>query len=71
MCIRDRAQPGQLEMGDFPLTGVPAQGWLLGMAIKAQNEDLGQALQQALQSLRSSGELLAIFQQHGLTLTAP
>ncbi len=66
-----QAQPGQLEMGDFPLTGVPAQGWLLGMAIKAQNEDLGQALQQALQSLRSSGELLAIFQQHGLTLTAP
>ncbi|GGH63426.1 amino acid ABC transporter substrate-binding protein [Comamonas phosphati] len=64
-------RPEQLEISEFPLTGVPAQGWLVGMAIKAKNEDLGQALQQALQSLRSSGELLAIFKQHGLTLTTP
>lgn len=66
-----QARPEQLEISEFPLTGIPPQGWLVGMAIKAKNEDLGQALQQALQSLRSSGELLAIFKQHGLTLTAP
>ncbi len=66
-----QAKRGQFEIGEFPLTGVPAQGWLVGMAIKAKSEELGQALQQALQSLRSSGELMAIFKQHGLTFTAP
>ena len=64
-------KPQQLEISEFPLPGVPAQGWLVGMAIKARNEALGQALQQALDSLRGSGELLAIFKQHGLTFTAP
>ncbi|MBS0293823.1 MAG: transporter substrate-binding domain-containing protein [Proteobacteria bacterium] len=69
--FQSQARPEQWEISEFPLTGVPAQGWLVGMAIKAGNEELGQALQQALQSLRGSGELLAIFKQHGLTLTAP
>ena len=46
---------------------LPAQGWLVGMAIKAKNDELGRALQQALDSLRGSGELLAIFKQHGLS----
>jgi len=64
-------RPEQMAIGELPLAGVPSQGWLVGMAIKARNEELGQALQQALQSLRGSGELLAIFKQHGLTLTAP
>ncbi|WP_404300600.1 substrate-binding periplasmic protein [Alicycliphilus denitrificans] len=64
-------RPEQMEISEFPLTGVPSQGWLVGMAIKARNEALGQALQQALESLRGSGELLAIFKQHGLTFTAP
>lgn len=64
-------KPQQVEISEFPLTGVPAQGWLVGMAIKARQEALGQALQQALNSLRGSGELLALFRQHGLTFTAP
>ena len=33
--------------------------------------DSGQALEAALNRVRESGELLAIFKQHGLTLTAP
>lgn len=66
-----RPEAGHLEIGELPLAGVPPQGWLAGMAIKARNEELGQALKQALESLRGSGELLAIFKQHGLTLTAP
>ena len=69
--FRAPTRPQHVDISDFPLTGVPPQGWLVGMAIKATNDELGQALQQALQSLRGSGELLAIFKQHGLTLTAP
>ena len=69
--FRARVKPGHVEISEFPLAGVPAQGWLVGMAIKAKNDELGRALQQALDSLRGSGELLAIFKQHGLTFTAP
>lgn len=61
----------------FPLSklnlnnGIADTGWPVGMAIKAAHKDLGTALDTAMKSLRDSGELLAMFKQHGLTLTAP
>jgi ABC-type amino acid transport substrate-binding protein len=58
-------------MTSMPLSGIPENGWPLGMAIKAENKDLGQALESAMKGLRESGELLAMFQQNGMTLTAP
>jgi ABC-type amino acid transport substrate-binding protein len=51
--------------------GIADTGWPVGMAIKASHKDLGAALDTAMKALRESGELLAIFKQHGLTLTAP
>lgn len=53
------------------MPGVPPNGWPLGMAVKADNKELAGLLDAALGSLRASGELLAIFQSHGLTLAAP
>jgi ABC-type amino acid transport substrate-binding protein len=53
-------QPGNIRLSPLSLPGVPDTGWTVGMAIKAEQSQL-----------RSSGELLAIFQKHGLTLTAP
>ena len=64
-------KPAHLALTSMPLEGVPANGWPLGLAIKAESKDLGQAIEVAFQNLRSSGELLAMFQQRGLTLTAP
>jgi len=58
-------------MTSMPLSGIPENGWPLGMAIKAENKDLGQALENAMKGLRESGEMLAMFQQNGLTLMAP
>ena len=59
-------------MSELPLNGLPPNGWPLGMAIKSgASKDLGQALEKALQALRDSGELLAIFKRNGMTLTAP
>lgn len=55
----------------MPLSGIPANGWPLGMAIKAGNKELGQALEVAMKAIRSNGELLAIFKNKHLTLTAP
>jgi ABC-type amino acid transport substrate-binding protein len=53
------------------MPGVPPNGWPLGMAVKADNKELASLLDGALDNLRSSGELLKIFQSHGLTLAAP
>lgn len=64
-------KPGTIRLSALSLPGVPDTGWTVGMAIKAEHKELGLALEGALAQLRSSGELLAIFQKHGLTLTAP
>ena len=64
-------KPGNIRLSPLSLPGVPDTGWTVGMAIKAEHKELGLALEGALSQLRSSGELLAIFQKHGLTLTAP
>lgn len=53
------------------LPGIPPTGWPLGMAVKADNKELASLLNAALDALRSRGELLRIFQSHGLTLAAP
>ncbi|MFM1906743.1 MAG: hypothetical protein RLZZ591_420 [Pseudomonadota bacterium] len=59
------------QLSPLPLPGTPANGWPVGMAVKATNKDLGAAIQRAMQTLQSNGEMLAIFKKHGLTLTAP
>jgi hypothetical protein len=64
-------KPTHIRLSALALGGVPGNGWPVGMAIKAENKDLGLALEGAMKSMRDSGELLAIFQKHGLTLTAP
>ena len=51
--------------------GVPPNGWALGMAVKSDNKELAKQLDDALENMRKSGELLAIFQAHGMTLAAP
>ncbi|WP_309679779.1 transporter substrate-binding domain-containing protein [Polaromonas sp.] len=60
-----------LTLTSMSLAGSPANGWPLGLAIKAGNKELGQAIEIALKELRISGEMLAIFKQQGMTLTAP
>lgn len=71
MLSQSQVKPAHWAMSPLPLYGVPENGWQLGMAVKTNYKDLAQALQKALQELRDSGELLAIFKKHGMTLTAP
>ena len=59
------------QLSPMQLPGLPGNGWPVGMAIKSQHKELGQAIEAALQALRSRGDMLALFRQHGLTLTAP
>ena len=58
-------------LSSLTLPGVMPAGWPLGMAVKADNKELATALDNALNALRQSGELLKIFKSHGLTLAAP
>ena len=62
---------GDWMLSTMPLPGVMPAGWPLGMAVKSDNKELVTALDEALASMRQSGELLAMFQSHGLTLAAP
>ena len=64
-------RPAHLVLSSMPLEGIPENGWPLGLAIKAANKDLGQAIEAAFKELRGNGELLAMFQQRSMTLTAP
>lgn len=68
---RHASRRGDYRLSALVLSGVPDNGWPVGMAIKTEHQALGQALETALQALRNSGELLAIFKQQGMTLTAP
>ena len=69
--FRAGVKPGRYALSTLALTGIPNKGWPVGMAVKKSNRELGQAIENALKSLRDSGELLKIFQQQGMTLTAP
>jgi len=63
--------PPPVALSALPLPGVPDNGWPLGLAIKTDHKELGQALEKAMAELRASGQLLALFKQQGMTLTAP
>lgn len=67
----DKARPEDFVITPMHLTGLPDNGWPLGMAIKSSYKDLGQALDVAMKELRDNGELLAMFKSRGLTLTTP
>ena len=61
---------------NFPLTELsfprlPRQGWVVGMAVKKENEALAKALQAAANELEASGEMAKIFAKYGVTQTRP
>ncbi len=51
--------------------GLAVTGWTLGLAVKAENADLAQALQAALQTLDRDGTIEVIFRKHGVTRVRP
>ena len=69
--VHAAAGKGRWTLSSVSLPGVMPAGWPLGFAVKADNKELAKALDDALASLRQSGELLKLFQSHGLTLAAP
>ena len=50
----------------IPLPRAPRDGWATGLAVKADAPDLAQALQAAMNTLGSTGQLKAIFNRHNV-----
>jgi ABC-type amino acid transport substrate-binding protein len=53
------------------LPGTPPTGWVVGLAIRAGQPQLSQALQAAMRGVREDGTLARIYREHGLQLTTP
>lgn len=59
------------EFVDLPMPGLVRKTWMVGTAVKDNSRDLGYAIGNALETLKSSGELEALFARHGVTYIAP
>jgi cystine transport system substrate-binding protein len=46
-------------------------GWLLGLAVRADDEQLAQALQAALSRLMEQGQIEKIFREHNVSWVRP
>jgi ABC-type amino acid transport substrate-binding protein len=53
------------------LNGLPPNGWVVGLAVKADNAALVKALDAALAAMRKSGALQALYAQQGVTWVSP
>jgi ABC-type amino acid transport substrate-binding protein len=56
---------------DLDSPALPVRGWAIGLAVKADQRALADALESALEALRASGELQRIFAQFGVSMVAP
>lgn len=56
---------------DLPMPGLVRKSWLIGTAVKDNSRDLGYAIGNALEKLRTSGQLEQIFKSHGVTYVPP
>lgn len=56
---------------DPPMKGIVRKSWVVGTAVNETSRDLGYAIGTALEDLKSSGEMAAIFASHGVTYVPP
>jgi ABC-type amino acid transport substrate-binding protein len=69
--LRSAVPRSTYAISQLTLNGIPQNGWVVGMAVKAQNTELAGQIAQALQSLSAGGQLREIFAVEGLTLVDP
>lgn len=50
---------------------LPRDGWAVGMAVRKDDQDVARLLQAAVNDMRESGELQAIFARHGVRMVQP
>jgi len=76
--LANRSEIEAVVKGDpaFPLNEVafqrlPRAGWAVGMAVRKDNQDVARLLQSAINDMKASGELQAIFARHGVHEVLP
>lgn len=65
------AERGRFEVSAAPAPGLATSGWELGLAVKADNPELAQALEKAMSELLRDGTVERIFTSRGLTWRPP
>lgn len=61
----------RFEMREVSFQRLPRKGWTLGIAVKKDNPELARLLRDAMDELFASGEMIAIFAQHGVQIVKP
>lgn len=56
---------------DLPMPRISRKSWVVGTAVKDNSRDLGYAIGNALDELRSTGEIERICERHGVTYAPP
>jgi ABC-type amino acid transport substrate-binding protein len=76
--LANRSEIESVMRGDpaFPLQDVsferlPRSGWAIGMAVRKEDTDMAKLLQAAMNDMKASGELKAIFARHGVQVVSP
>lgn len=59
------------QMSEVAFQRLPRKGWVIGMAVKKDDAELVKALQDATDTLISSGEMAQIFAKHGVEVVSP
>jgi len=54
-----------------PMQGIVRASWPIGVAVKANSSDLGEALAAVVEDMRSRGELDKLFEAYGVSYQAP
>lgn len=67
--VLSAAAPKGIARRTMPLPGLASPGWDIGMAVKENSRNLGDALEGLLGAMAASGELKEIFARHGVTWT--
>lgn len=62
---------GQYAIAPFSAPGLALSGWDMGVAVKAEDEELAVAIDRALAGLRADGTIERLFAAHGLSWAPP
>jgi ABC-type amino acid transport substrate-binding protein len=65
-----RGDPG-FPLQDVAFERLPRSGWAVGMAVRKDDTDMAKLLQAAMNDMKQSGELKAIFARHGVQVVSP
>lgn len=65
-----RADPN-FPLHDVSFQRLPRSGWAVGMAVRKDDTEMARLLQAAINEMKASGELKAIFEKHGVQVVSP